>query len=45
MFHEEIEMYNSLPAVTKQCDGIQLFKRMLKEYILSTTLRLLCIWK
>jgi len=36
--HEGVKMYNTLSAVIKQCDGIESFKRMLKEYILTTIL-------
>jgi len=38
MFHEGVKMYNSLCATIRQCDGIESFKRTLKEYILSTIL-------
>jgi len=38
IFYEGIKMYDSLPAMMKQCHGIESFKRTLKEYILSTKL-------
>jgi len=35
IFYEGVKMCNSLPAMIKQCNGIQLFKQILKEYILN----------
>jgi len=35
MFYEGVKMYDSLPAVIKQYDRTESFKRMLKECILS----------
>jgi hypothetical protein len=35
LFYEGIKMYNSLPTEIKQCEGIILFKRALKEYVVS----------
>lgn len=34
MFYEGVKMYNALPAEIRRCETIELFKRMLKEYII-----------
>jgi len=36
-------MYNFLPVRVKQCDGLRIFKRELKEYILNTYNMFNCI--
>jgi len=36
VFYEEVKIHNALPAMIKQRDGIQPFKRMLKEFTLNT---------
>jgi len=33
---KELKMYSSLSSRIKQCDGLKIFKRELKEYILNT---------
>jgi len=38
IFYEGIKMYDSSPAIIKQFDGKQSFKRALKDYTLSTAL-------
>lgn len=35
LYYEGVRMYNDFPAELKRCERIELFKRMLKEYILS----------
>lgn len=34
LFYEGVLMYNALPAEIKQCDRLELFKRMLKEFVI-----------
>lgn len=34
LFYEGVSMYNALPAEIKQCDRLELFKRMLKEFVI-----------
>jgi len=36
MFDEVVKMYNSLQVELKQCERLNKFKRMLKDYILSS---------
>jgi len=36
VFYEGVKMYSSLPLGIKQCDGLKIFKRELKECILNT---------
>jgi len=36
VFYQGVKMYNALPVRIKQCDGLKIFKRELKEYILNT---------
>jgi len=33
VFYEEVKIYSSLLLRIKQCDGLKIFKRELKEYI------------
>lgn len=35
LFYKGIQMYNAIPSELKQCDNLIIFKRMLKEYIIS----------
>ena len=37
MFYEGVKIYNALPAKIKRCEKLEMFKRMLKEHILSIT--------
>ena len=36
MFYEGVKMFNALPAEIKRCKKLEAFKRVLKEYVLST---------
>lgn len=35
IFYEGVKMYNELPAEVKACERIEMFKRMMKEYIVA----------
>jgi len=36
VFYEGAKLYNSLPFGIRECDGLKIFKRELKDYILNT---------
>lgn len=38
LFYEGVKMYNILPAEIKQCDRVEAFKRLLKEYIVTNVI-------
>lgn len=38
LFYEGVKMYNAVPAGIKQCDRLIIFKRRLKEFILTSLL-------
>lgn len=40
VFHKGIKMYNDLPAEVKQCDKLNNFKRMLRDYVMCMVTRL-----
>jgi len=35
LFYEGVVMYNTLPAEIKHCDRLEVFKRMLREFVIS----------